>query len=197
MHKRMSVGALLGATILATTAALTPAAAAGNLIKNGTFSDPNAPAGGYVEYEDGENIGPWQVGSPTPRGGVTLYSRALTQYTYQAVDIGPGTLSQDFEADEGSVVSVTWKHARNTDPACAKDMGDQSYSAQVVPPPSSDPVGDSYTPIGARFASINRPLQLFTGSEDHFTLEFAGRAPGGCGPLITDVVAKVIGRVHP
>ncbi|MEU8760092.1 hypothetical protein [Streptomyces sp. NPDC048659] len=196
MKKLTCAGALLGATILATTTALTPAAAAGNLIKNGTFSDPNAPAGGYVEYEDGENIGPWQVGAATPRGGVTLYSRALTQYTYQAVDIGPGTLSQDFEADSGSIVSVTWKQARNTDPACAKDMGDQSYSAQVIPPPSSDPVGDTYTPVGPRFASINRPLQFLAG-EDHFTLEFAGRAPGGCGPLITDVVAKVIGYAHP
>ncbi|MEW1694256.1 hypothetical protein ACIQCR_15830 [Streptomyces sp. NPDC093249] len=195
MNKRTSVGALLGAAVLATTAALTPAAAAGNLIANGTFSDPNAPAGGYVEYEDGENIGAWQVGASTPRGGVTLYSRALTQYTYQAVDIGPGTLSQDFEADGGSVVSVTWKHARNTDPACAKDMGDQSYSAQVIPPPTSDPVGDSYTPVGPRFASISKSLQFVAG-EDHFTLEFAGRAPGGCGPLITDVVAKVIGHVN-
>ncbi|MEV7834951.1 hypothetical protein AB0P12_30630 [Streptomyces subrutilus] len=126
---------------------------------------------------------------------MTLYSRALTQYTYQAVDIGPGTLSQDFEADTGSVVSVTWKHARNTDPACVKDMGDQSYSAQVIPPPTSDPVGDSYTPNGPRFASISKNLQFIAG-EDHFTLEFAGRAPGGCGPLITDVVAKVIGHVH-
>ncbi|WP_435598666.1 hypothetical protein [Streptomyces anulatus] len=195
MNKRTSLGALLGATLLATTASLTPAAAAGNLIKNGTFSDPSAPAGGYVEYEDGENIGAWQVGASTPRGGVTLYSRALTQYTYQAVDIGPGTLSQDFEADEGSVVNVTWKHARNTDPACARDMGDQSYSAQVIPPPTSDPVGDSYTPIGPRFASINKSLQFIAG-EDHFTLEFAGRAPDGCGPLITDVVAKVIGHVR-
>ncbi|MGW2656418.1 hypothetical protein ACWC1D_22515 [Streptomyces sp. NPDC001478] len=195
MNKRTSIGALMGAVVLATTATLTPAAAAGNLIKNGTFSDPNAPAGGYVEYEDGENLGAWQVGSSTPRGGVTLYSRALTQYTYQAVDIGPGTLSQDFEADQGTIVGVTWKHARNTDPACAKDMGDQSYSAQVIPPPTSDPVGDSYTPVGPRFAAVNRSLQFIAG-EDHFTLEFAGRAPGGCGPLITDVVVKVIGYVH-
>lgn len=193
MNKRTSVGALLGATILATTASLAPAAAAGNLVRNGTFSEPSAPAGGYVQYEDGENIGAWQVSASDPRGGVTLYSRALTQYTYQAIDIGPGTISQDFEADSGSAVNITWKHARNTDPACAKDMGDQSYSAQVIPP-SSDPVGDSYTPFSPRFASVNRSLQFIAG-DDHFTLEFAGRAPDGCGPLITDVVAKVIGHV--
>ncbi|MFD7533790.1 hypothetical protein ACFV8E_40340 [Streptomyces sp. NPDC059849] len=195
MNKRTSVGALLGATVLASTAALTPAAAAGNLIKNGMFNDPKAPAGGYVVYEDGENIGPWQVGSSTPHGGVTLYSQALTQSSYQAVDIGPGTLSQDFEADAGSIVSITWKHERNTDPACAKDMGDQSYSVQVIPP-TANPVGDEYKPVGPHFSSISRPLQ-FSADEDHFTLEFAGRAPDGCGPLITDVVAKVIGRVHP
>ncbi|MEE4489707.1 hypothetical protein [Streptomyces sp. BE230] len=194
MNKRTSTGALLGAIVLATTATLTPAAAAGNLIKNGTFSDPNAPAGGYVQYDDGENIGAWQVGSSTPGGGVTLYSRALTQYTYQAVDIGAGTLSQDFEADQGTIVGVTWKHARNTDPACAKDMGDQSYSAQVIPPAGSDPIGDSFTPNGPRFASANG-IQFFAG-HDHFNLEFAGRAPDGCGPLITDVVVKVIGHVQ-
>ncbi|MER8235802.1 hypothetical protein [Streptomyces sp. NPDC094049] len=197
MHKHMSVGALLGATILATTAALTPAAAAGNLIKSGTFSDEEAPAGGYIEYDAGEHIGAWLVGASDQRGGVTLYSRALTQYAYQAVDIGPGTLSQTFEADEGSVVNITWKHARNTDPACARDMGDQKYSVQVVPPPTSDPVGDEYTPVGPRFAPISKSLQIYTGREDHFTLEFDGRAPGGCGPLITDVVAKVTGHAHP
>ncbi|MFC5664958.1 hypothetical protein ACFP3U_18460 [Kitasatospora misakiensis] len=190
MNKRASVGALLGATILATTATVTPAAAAGNLISNGTFSQPIAPAGGYVEFDDGESIGAWQVSASSPQGGVTLYSRALTQYTYQAVDIGPGTLSQDFEADRGSVVDVTWKHSRNTDPACARTMGDQSYSAQVIFP-TGDPLGDSYTPNGPRFASVNRSL-TFLALADHFTLEFTGRAPDGCGPLITDVVAKVI-----
>ncbi|MEU2672849.1 hypothetical protein ABZ622_29070 [Streptomyces sp. NPDC007164] len=192
MNKRTSVGALLGATILATTATVHPAVAAGNLIKNGTFSAPIAPAGGYVEYDDGENIGDWQVGELKRGGGVTLYSRGLTQYTQQAVDIGPGFLSQDFEADTGSVVDVTWKHARNPDPACAGSMGDQSYSAEVVPP-TTDAVGYSYTPVGPRFASVNRSLQFVAG-DDHFTLVFTGRAPEGCGPLITDVVAKVIGH---
>ncbi|MER0243624.1 DUF642 domain-containing protein [Streptomyces sp. HSW2009] len=195
MTKRTSVGALLGAAVLSATAAVHPAAAAGNLIKNGTFSAPTAPAGGVVEYYDGENIGDWQVAGADARGGVTLYSRGLTQYTYQAVDIGAGSISQEFEADSGSVVNVTWKHARNTDPACAKDMGEQSYSAQVIPP-TADPVGDTYTPIGPRFASVNKSLQ-FIAVDDHFTLEFAGRAPEGCGPLITDVVAKVVGHVVP
>ncbi|GAA2672663.1 hypothetical protein GCM10010400_38380 [Streptomyces aculeolatus] len=194
MNKRMSVGALLGAAILAVTGAVNPAAAAGNLIKNGTFSAPAAPAGGVVEFYDGESIGDWQVAGADARGGVTLYSRALTQYTYQAVDIGAGSISQEFEADTGSVVNITWKHARNTDPSCAKDMGEQSYSAQVIAP-TGDPVGDSYNPIGPRFASVNKSLQFIAGDDDRFTLEFTGRAPEGCGPLITDVVAKVIGHV--
>ncbi|MFE6973025.1 hypothetical protein [Streptomyces sp. NPDC057682] len=66
---------------------------------------------------------------------------------------------------------------------------------EAIPPPTSDPVGDSYTPIGPRFAPVDKSLQFIAG-EDHFTLEFAGRAPGGCGPLITDVVVKAIDYVR-
>ncbi|MFE7414786.1 hypothetical protein ACFU5W_30695 [Streptomyces laurentii] len=43
-------------------------------------------------------------------------------------------------------------------------------------PPTADPAGDEYKPIGPRFASISRPLQ-FSAYEDHFTLEFAGAHP--------------------
>ncbi|MFG3055409.1 hypothetical protein ACGFZP_31300 [Kitasatospora sp. NPDC048239] len=193
MNKRASVGAVLGATLLATAAAVHPAAAAGNLIANGTFSKPTAPAGGYVEFDAGEDIGgAWLVSGPNKKSGVTLYSTGLTRYTYQAVDIGAGAISQDFDVDRGAVVDVTWRHARNTDPACATAMGEQDYGVQVFST-GSVPVDASFTPNGTRFTPVGN--QRFIANDEHYTLEFTGRSPGGCGPEITEVVAKVIGYV--
>ncbi|MFF5474853.1 DUF642 domain-containing protein [Streptomyces achromogenes] len=199
---------LLAATALLVTVppstAHGAAAATGPSVRNGTFTDPAAPAGTYLRVTNDSARGPahWSL----TRDDIDLYSPSLARLDdAQSADLTGshnGAISQSVATTAGQTYELTWQDAPDTWPgapqdptgfdpekqSCAnKNADDQPYQLVI-----GDTRAVTYRPSGTgRQPAWTARSRQFTAGEDDTVIRFISqsgtRTLPHCGPQITHV----------
>lgn len=199
---------LLAATALFVTASQltghSTAAVAEPSVRNGTFTDPTAPAGSYLRVTGDSAHGPahWSL----TRDDIDLYSPSLARLDdAQSADLTGshnGAISQSIGTTAGQTYELTWQDAPDTWPGAPQDPTGFDPEKQSCADKNADDqpyqlvIGDTravtYRPSGTGHqpAWTARSRQ-FTAREDDTVIRFISQSSTGtlphCGPQITRV----------
>lgn len=161
-----------------------------NIIVDGTFTYPEATAGGFDTYFAGDRFGGWSGNAwVVTNGSIDLLSAgwiappADTPTGTQSVDLsgwGPGTLTQSIGTVPAAQYEVSFSYSANTDCSPTTKTASVSFSGVQGPGVSisaslgSDPGWKTYS-------------TTVTASGHASDLVIAGTSPGACGVIVTDV----------
>lgn len=147
------------------------AQAATNLLSDGDFESfaGQVANGGYTVVNAGDALGAWTVGAKS----VDLIRNSSGSISNVSVDLsgspGPGSLSQNFTAQQGTTYTLTWDYFKNgsgTD--LSVSFGGQTYV---------------YAPVAAPTSASLLWTALSSGTQ---TVSFGGGA-GTAGPTLDNV----------
>ncbi|MEU3413803.1 DUF642 domain-containing protein [Streptomyces sp. NPDC006658] len=206
--KHTATACLLAATALLVT--VTPLPAHGTAavtepsVRNGTFTDPTAPAGTYLRVTGDSSRSPahWSL----TRDDIDLYSSSLARLDdAQSADLTGshnGAISQSVATTAGQTYELTWRDAPDTWPGAPQDPTGSDPEKQSCADKNADDqpyqlvIGDTraitYRPSGTGHQPVwTLRSRQFTAREDDTVLRFISQSStetlAHCGPQITQV----------
>lgn len=165
----------------------TRAAATVPAFSDGGFEAPAVPVNAFSTYAAGQGIGPWTVTS----GSVDLIGPRFWAAAEgdQSVDLSggdAGAVAQTFATTPGTVYTVSYSLAGNSQGAPVVKTGTVMLDGQEVQKFSFDTTGKTPTDMG-----YTNEQFTFMATKPSATLGFASTTAGAYGPVIDNVQVTV------